>query len=113
HGASQTSGDGGQRDDVARHLASNVVVNVRLEQKERCEVEERGPSNRDANAQHTRRDDRRNRDGGVVTPVDERAKEHERDDRDQGDQHQVYSKTTPSRALATSSQRSVAASNCS
>src|SRR5262245_62641333 len=53
---------------------------VRLEDQERAEVEERGPDDRVARRQDPRRDYRRDRVGGVVESVDEVERERHQDD---------------------------------
>ena len=80
------------------------------------EVEERRPDDGLARRQHPRRHDGGDRVGGVVKAVDEVENERDDDQRDDCEKVGIHPRgqacltTTPSSTLATSSQRSVAAS---
>src|SRR5262249_12063616 len=86
---------------------------LRFEELERDEVEQRGPDDGCSGAQDPGRDYGRDGVGGVVKAVDEVERQRQRDHGQERDAHQPYSSTTPSRMFAMSSQRSVAASRLS
>ena len=88
----------------------------RAEGERRDEVEEGGPDDGLARRQHARRHDGRDRVRGVVKAVDVVEDERDDDERDDCEEVGIHPRrqacltTTPSSTLATSSQRSVAAS---
>src|SRR6185369_13474979 len=91
------------------------VRHVEREDREGDEVEEPGPQHRLAGGEDARRDDGGDRVRRVVKSVDVVEGQRDHDDRDD-DQHgliQLFSRSTPSMMLATSSHRSVADSSVS
>ena len=85
--AHQPGEDHANDEHVLLHdILGDRVGDMRAEDEERDEVEDRGPQHSDARAQHARRHDGGDGVGGVVEAVDE--VEAERDDHD-GDENEV------------------------
>src|SRR5262249_4875836 len=111
-GAHEPRADERQREHLGVDALRDALRHGCAEDQEGGEIEDGGPDDGGARRKHAR-----GHDGGygvcsVVESVDEVEDEREKDDGDECG-HQAYSKTTPSRTLATSSHRSVALSRLS
>ena len=97
-------------DPLIDHILGDRAGHRRSEDQECREVEERGPRDSQSRREDARRDDRRDRVGRVVEPVEEVERQGNGDDGHEREVHQAYLRAMDSTVFAMSWQRSMACS---